>query len=62
MQTHATQQAVGSYKFSGTLKAVLGLFALVGVATFLGALKVAPQRAWPIFLVNFFFFMALSLS
>lgn len=59
MTTPVTQQ---SFKFSATLKAIMGLFVIVGVATFTMAAMKNPERAWPNFLINFFFFLFLSLS
>ncbi len=50
-----------SLKISQSLKTAAGIFAVIGVVTFAAGLYLQPQRAWPNFLLNYFFFLVLSL-
>ncbi|MEW6055189.1 MAG: hypothetical protein AB1540_01130 [Bdellovibrionota bacterium] len=52
----------GPYRFSSTLKMVFGICALVGIASIVAGLATAPERAWPNFLLNYFYFLLLGLS
>ncbi|MGE4233429.1 MAG: molybdopterin oxidoreductase [Bacteriovoracia bacterium] len=51
----------GSFKFSSNLKGLFGAFVLIGGVVFLLGINQNPDRAWPNFLLNYFFFMALGL-
>lgn len=51
----------GPFRVSPTMKTVFGISALVGVIATVAALVVNPARAWPNYLLNFFFFFGLSL-
>lgn len=52
----------GPYRISPTAKMIFGGSVLVGLVTFAAAVNIDPHRAWPNFLLNYFFFMALGLS
>lgn len=50
----------GSYQFGAGVKMFFILATLVGGALFAFALFSNPERAWPNYLINFFFFMGLA--
>ncbi len=50
----------GSYKFTPQMKMFFTISALLGGALFAFALYSNPTRAWPNYLLNFFFFMGLA--
>lgn len=52
----------GSFRVSPTTKTLFAVFTLVGLVAWVAGLKMAPTRAWPNFLINYFFFFALALS
>ena len=52
----------GSAEFAGGLKALFGVFFLIGVACFAYGLNSSPARAWSAYIVNHFFFMSLALG
>lgn len=52
----------GSFEIPQGMKLVLVVFAAIGVATFAGAVKVSPERAWATFVQNHFYFMSLGLG
>jgi len=52
----------GPLKFPASVQQILSFFLLVGVVTFLLALKFDPQRAWYSLLFNHFFFLCLGLA
>lgn len=53
---------IGSFRISSTLKTLFGVCAVLGIVTFAAAVNVAPERAWPSFLTNYFYFLMLGLS
>lgn len=53
---------VGHYKISSTLKGFFGVATLIGIASFAAGVSMNPGRAWPNFLLNYFFFLMLALS
>lgn len=52
---------VGSMKFSPGLKNAFTAFAAVGAVAIIAGILKDPERAWPNFLVNYFFFFAIGL-
>src|SRR3972149_10930971 len=52
----------GPLKLSPKVRMVLGVCILIGLATFILALNIAPRKAWSNFLVNQFYFLCLSLA
>ena len=52
----------GPLKFPTSVQQTLSFFLLVGIVTFLLALKFDPQRAWYSLLFNHFFFLCLGLA
>jgi len=52
----------GTFQVSNGVRGLLVAFALVGVSTFVFALKDDPTRAWVGFLHNHFYFMSLALG
>lgn len=60
--THAKEvRNPGSYRVSPGLKTLLPVFVLIGAVTVALGLKVAPERVWPNFLINYFYFFSLAL-
>lgn len=51
----------GPYRISPTMKTFFGICAVVGIIATVAGILTQPQRAWPMFLVNYFFFLCLSL-
>lgn len=64
MTTHQTHQVrnPGSFRISPTAKMIFGACAALGIASFVLAVFKSPERAWPNFLLNYFFFLLLGLS
>jgi hypothetical protein len=52
----------GNFEVSTGTKVLLVIFVGIGVATFVAALKVSPDRAWASFVQNHFYFMSLGLG
>lgn len=50
----------GNYKFSQTAKGLFGFMAIVGIAIMIFGFIKDPHRAWPNFLINYFYFMGLA--
>jgi hypothetical protein len=52
----------GPYRISPATKTLFGVCAAIGAVATVAALVTSPDRAYPNFLVNYFFFLALGLS
>lgn len=62
-QNHTAEiQNPGPYRIAPTTKTLFGVSAVIGIIATVAALYLSPQRAWPNFLINYFFFLMLGLS
>src|SRR4051812_47023618 len=52
----------GPFRISPTMKMFFGAAAVLGGLATVAALLTNPERAWPNFLLNYFFFLILGLS
>lgn len=59
--THVEIRNPGSMTFSPNVKKVLTIFALLGIISIITGILTQPARAWPNFLLNYFYFLALGL-
>jgi hypothetical protein len=61
MQAHSIKEIkIENYKISNPLKLFFALSSIIGILIIAWAMIKIPERAWPNFLVNFFFFTGLS--
>jgi len=67
MTHHDSTQSVnianpGSLRITPVLKTVFGVFTVIGLVAIAAGIITQPARAWPNFLVNYFFYLMLALA